>query len=166
MTSSTLNNAAAGAPVRKSITVKAGADRAFRVFTEGFDSWWPRSHHIGKSPMKKAIIEGRVGGRCFSEQIDGTDCDWATVTVWDPPRRFTLAWQLTPAWGYDPDMAKASEVEVTFTPESEGMTRVDLEHRHFERHGAGFEAMRAGVDSEGGWTGLLQLYRSKAEEAE
>src|SRR5689334_12116722 len=51
--------------VRKSITVKAGLEHAFQVFTEGFDTWWPRTHHIGKAPMKKAIIQGRVGGRCY-----------------------------------------------------------------------------------------------------
>jgi len=45
-------------PVRKSITVHATVEHAFRVFTEEFDSWWPRSHHIGKSPMKRAIVEG------------------------------------------------------------------------------------------------------------
>src|SRR5678816_996255 len=74
-------------PVIKSITVNAGPDEAFRVFTEDFDSWWPRSHHIGKSPMKKAIIEGRPRGRCYTQQEDGTDCDWGSILVWDPPKR-------------------------------------------------------------------------------
>ena len=58
--------------VRKTVTVKMGVDRSFRLFTEEFDSWWPRTHHIGKSPMKRAIIEGRKGGRCYTEQVDGT----------------------------------------------------------------------------------------------
>lgn len=155
--------AEASAPVRKSITVKATAERAFRVFTEGIDSWWPRSHHIGKSPMKEAIIEPRPGGRCYSRQIDGTDCDWGTVLVWDPPHRFVMAWQVTPAWGYEADLEKASEVEVRFTPAGEGVTRVDLEHRHFERHGEGSESMRGAVDSPGGWGTLLDLYRGHAE---
>ena len=80
--------------VRRSVTVKTNVEHAFRVFTEGFDSWWPRTHHIGKSPMKKAIIEGRVGGRCYTEQADGTDCPWGQVTTWDPPRRFIFAWMI------------------------------------------------------------------------
>ena len=54
--------------VRKTITVKASAERAFRVFTEGIDTWWPKTHHIGSSPMTKAVLEGRSGGRCYSEQ--------------------------------------------------------------------------------------------------
>jgi hypothetical protein len=150
-------------PVRKSITVKATADHSFQVFTEGIDTWWPRSHHIGNAPMKRAIMESRSGGRCYSEQSDGTECDWGTVLVWDPPHRFVMAWQITPAWQYEPDLAKASEVEVRFTPEGEGLTRVDLEHRHFERHGAGADTMRTAVDNPQGWNGLLGLYRTEAE---
>ena len=60
-------------PVRKAVTVQADAAKAFRVFTEGFDTWWPRGHHIGKSPMTKGVIEGKVGGRCYNEQQDGTN---------------------------------------------------------------------------------------------
>jgi len=156
---------ASDVPVRKSITVKAGAERAFQVFTEGMDTWWPRSHHIGKSPMKKAIIEGRVGGRCYTEQVDGTDCDWGQVLVWEPPRRFVMAWQITHTWGYEPDLAKSSEVEVRFAPLPDGTTRVDLEHRYFERQGAGGAVMRTAVDSPGGWGDLLKLFAAQLEKA-
>jgi len=82
-------------PVRKSITVKASVEHAFSVFTDGVDTWWPRTYHIGKLPMKKGIIEGRAGGRCFSEQIDGSECDWGQIQVWEPPHRFVLAWMIT-----------------------------------------------------------------------
>lgn len=150
-------------PVRKSVTVKTSVERAFSVFTDGFDTWWPRSHHIGSSPMKRAVIDGRVGGRCYSEQEDGTDCPWGTITAWDPPRRFVFAWQITPDWQYQPDLALASEVEVLFTREADGLTRVDLEHRKFERHGEGAAAMRAGVDSQNGWGTMLGLFAEAAE---
>ncbi|MGE5243411.1 MAG: SRPBCC family protein [Betaproteobacteria bacterium] len=153
----------ATAPVLKSVTVKAGAPLAFQVFTEELDTWWPRSHHIGKAPMKKAIIETRKGGRCYSEQTDGTECDWGTVLVWDPPHRFVMAWQIRADWTYEPDLAQSSEVEVRFTPQSDGSTRVDLEHRHLERHGAGAAAMRTAVDSPNGWNGLLELFVAAVE---
>jgi len=153
------------APVLKSVTVQAGAERAFQVFTEGFDTWWPRSHHIGKSPMTKAVIECRAGGRCYNEQADGGECDWGQILEWEPPRRFVLAWKITPEWSFEPDPAKASEVEVRFTPLAGGSTRVDLEHRHFERHGSGGATMRAGVDSPGGWSDLLQLFVAEANKA-
>src|SRR5205814_6309245 len=148
-----------------SVTVKASAQRAFEVFTAGFDSWWPRSHHIGKSPMKKAIIEGKVGGRAYSEQEDGTDCPWGEVLVWEPPLRFVLAWKINPDWTYQPDVSKSSEVEVRFTPESNGMTRVDLEHRNLAGHGSGADKMRTGVSGEGGWPALLEIYAKRVADA-
>ena len=149
------------APVRKSVLLKAIPPRAFQVFTEEFDAWWPRSHHIGKSPMKRAILEGRTGGRCYTEQEDGTECDWGRILVWDPPRRLVIAWHITHQWGYEPDPAKASEVEIRFVPESGGMTRVELEHRNLRKHGEGWETMRKAVDSEGGWGMLLDLYTKR-----
>jgi len=164
MTPTTLNPTY-DTPVRKTITVKATAEHAFHVFTEDFDTWWPRSHHIGKSPMKKAIIEGYPGGRCYSEQADGTDCPWGQILVWEPPRRFVMAWQINAQWKYEPDLAKSSEVEIIFTSEPGGLTRVDLEHRHFERMGAGGATMRTGVDSPGGWGTLLQRFAAQLEQA-
>ena len=152
------------APVSKTVTVKASPERAFHVFAEEFDSWWPRSHHIGKLPMRKAIIQGAVGGRCYSEQIDGSECDWGTVLVWDPPRRLVLAWQIDGKWQYEPDLSKSSEVELRFTPEGDGSTRVDLEHRHFHRHGADADAIRTAVDSPNGWGDLLALFVAKIEQ--
>ncbi len=152
-------------PVRKSVRVKASPEQAFRVFTEDFDGWWPHTYHIGKSPMKRAILQGAAGGRCYTEQEDGTECDWGKILVWDPPRRLVIAWQITHQWGYEPDLAKSSEVEIRFEPEQDGSTRVDLEHRNFRRHGAGAESMRKSVDSEGGWGTLLQLYAKQVESA-
>lgn len=159
----TATQAAGHDTVRQSITVRASAERAFRVFTAEFDSWWPRSHHIGSSPMKKAIIEGKVGGRCYSEQEDGTDCPWGTVLAWDPPHRLVLAWQVTPEWQYEPDLEKASEVEIRFTPVGDKSTRVDLEHRHFHRHGPGGDSMREAVGKPDGWGGLLAIFAEQAE---
>jgi hypothetical protein len=160
---STTANQPAESSVRRSIVVQAGIDKAFRVFTEECDSWWPRTHHIGKSPMKKIVIEGRQGGCCYTVQVDDTRCEWGTVLVWEPPRRFVMAWQITHEWGYEPDIHKASEVEVRFTPTNEGMTQVDLEHRHFDRHGAGGDMMRTAVDAPEGWNGLLRLYKDQAD---
>ncbi len=151
-------------PVRKSIVVDTDPESAFRLFTDGFDSWWPRSHHIGKSPMKRAVVEGRAGGRCYSEQEDGTDCPWGQVLVWEPPRRFVMAWQITHEWGYQPDLTQSSEVEVRFTPTGDGATRVDLEHRNLERHGAGAETMRTAISAPGGWGSLLELYAKRVAE--
>jgi uncharacterized protein YndB with AHSA1/START domain len=86
------------------------------------------------------------------------------VLVWDPPRRLVLAWQINGQWQYEPDLAKSSEVEIRFTLEPDGSTRVDLEHRYLDRHGADKETIRTAVDSPSGWGGLLELYAKRVEE--
>jgi uncharacterized protein YndB with AHSA1/START domain len=143
--------------VRREITVPAPPERAFAVFTQRFDAWWPRSHHIGEAEMAEAIVEPRAGGRWYERGVDGSECTWGEVLAYDPPHRLRLSWHLNGEWAHDPDPAHASEVEVTFTPVGEG-TRVELTHRHFERHGATADALRTGVSAEGGWGGLLKLY--------
>ena len=149
--------------VQKEIIVEAPLERAFRVFTEHFDSWWPRAHHIGKADLKAAILEGKPNGRWYEVDVDGTECDWGYVMVWEPPRRLVLAWQLDGQWEYNPSLL--TEVEVTFTPVSASSTRVELEHRYLERFGELETAARAGLDSPEGWGGLLQLFAGAAREA-
>ncbi|HET9144452.1 SRPBCC family protein [Actinophytocola sp.] len=147
----------AGISVRKTVTVRASLQRAFTVFTEGFATWWPESHHIGDADLAEAVIEPRTGGRFYERGVDGSECDWGRVLAFEPPDRVVLSWHLQGDWDYDPDPAKASEVEVRFIAEAPDRTRVELEHRHIERHD-GAEDVRSGVDSEGGWGGILAGY--------
>lgn len=150
-----------GLTVRRTVTVATTPDQAFRVFTTGMDSWWPRTHHIGSSPLKEQVVEPRAGGRCYGLSEDGTECDWGRVLAWDPPRRVVLGWHLDGEWKCDADPAHASEVEVRFVPAANG-TRVELVHRNIERHGASAEKLHKGVSAEGGWGMLLQLYVTAA----
>jgi uncharacterized protein YndB with AHSA1/START domain len=83
------------------------------------------------------------------------------VLAYEPPARLLLSWHIDGAYRVDPDPAKASEVEVRFVAEGDG-TRVELEHRHFERHADGGEEVAGTVGSEGGWSGLLAMYAQAA----
>ena len=161
-----MSNASTVPDISGKITVSVPVEQAFQVFTSSFGTWWPREYHIGQAEMAEAILEPGEGGRWYERGTDGSECDWGRVLVWDPPHRLVLAWQITHEWGYEPDLAKASEVDVRFTAESGGGTRVDLEHRHFERHGAGGTSMRTAVDSSGGWGGLLEMFRARAEQTQ
>jgi hypothetical protein len=143
--------------VHRSVTVQASPERAFEVFTAGFSAWWPiESHHIGDTMAVEVVIEPFARGRWFERDADGRECDWGFVTEWEPPRRVLLAWHLTPEYEFDPDPARATEVEVLFTPQ-DGGTLVELEHRGFERHATG-AVIREKVGAEGGWGDLLELF--------
>ncbi len=146
------------APVRKSIVVNATQARAFEVFTTRFGSWWPKSHHIAAVEMKEAAIEPRQGGRWYEKGIDGSECRWGEVLVWDPPSKLVLSWRLNSKFQVDETLE--SEVEVRFIADGANTTRVELEHRIAS---VDAEALRGMVDSPNGWGGLLALYAEAAE---
>jgi uncharacterized protein YndB with AHSA1/START domain len=154
------------APVRKSVVVDASPPQAFAVFTSGINRWWPNNHSIGgPSPIRESIIEPFVGGRWYTRHEDGSDVVIGHVRVWQPAERLVVSWEISSEWKPDPRPALTSEVEVRFTAEPAGRTRVDLEHRNFERMGAaGGEKMRKDVD--GGWPHLLDLYAKEASDKE
>ena len=145
------------APVRKTLSVNAPQAHAFDVFTTRFNTWWPKDHHLGKTDMVAAVIEPRKGGRWYERDADGSECDWGSVLVWEPPSRLVLSWRINSKFVID--AAVASEIEVRFIAETPGQTRVEFEHR-IEAEDA--EALRAAVDSPRGWTGLLEMYRELA----
>jgi uncharacterized protein YndB with AHSA1/START domain len=148
-------------PVRHTVTVPLPIERAFAVFTEGFDTWWPRGHKIGAADLAEAVLEPRRGGRWYEKGVDGNECEWGRVLVYEPPNRLVLAWHADGRWQYDPDPARASEVEIRFT-EQDGHTRVELQHRHLERHVGGGEDIAAAVAAPGGWPTILDGYAKVA----
>jgi uncharacterized protein YndB with AHSA1/START domain len=150
--------------VHREVTVQAPIERAFELFTDGMATWWPKgeSHNVGPTPAD-AVIEPFEGGRCYARaHADGTETDWGRVLAWEPPGRVVFAWLLTPQWRFEPDPAKASEVEVRFTDAGDGRTRVVLTHSGFERYEADGATMREQVDSAGGWGALLDFYAARA----
>ncbi len=148
------------APVKKTVLVHATPEHAFAVFTARMGSWWPKTHSTAQSPQKEVVMEPRTGGRWYEIGEDGSQTEWGQVLAWDPPGRVLLAWQLTGEWKYDKDFI--TEVEVTFAPEGDAI-RVTLEHRNLERYGEKAVATHAALNSDGGWTGMLALYKAAAE---
>jgi uncharacterized protein YndB with AHSA1/START domain len=145
-----------------SVTVHAPIERAFTVFTEGFDTWWPRGHHIGTAEMAEAVLEPGIDGRWHERGVDGSECEWGRVLAWDPPHHVALSWHLNGAWNYDPDPEKASRVDVRFFAERDGVTRVELEHSGLDRHGSDWVSLRDGISSTGGWSDLLARFSEVA----
>lgn len=140
-------------PVRRTITVQRSVEEAFRLFTDGIDTWWPvRSHSYGGEDVETAVFERRAGGRVYEVQKDGSERDWAEVVTWEPPDRIVLAWKI----------CSPTEVEVRFVAVGES-TRVELEHRGWERVADEQRAQRESYA--GGWVKVLGEFENAAEAA-
>ena len=148
--------------IRRETTVDVSPSRAFALFTEDLGAWWPRDYTWGQQALQRIAIEPRDGGRCFEEGPHGFHSDWGRVLACQPPNRLVLTWQIAPDRVPVPDPDRASEVEVNFSPKGDGGTRVELEHRGFERHGDGGAGYRDGMDSPQGWTLLLERFAAAA----
>jgi uncharacterized protein YndB with AHSA1/START domain len=146
--------------IHTQIVVEAPIERAFRVFTEDFDRIKPREHNMLGVEIAETVFEPREGGRVFDRGADGSEFQWARVLAFEPPDRVVISWDLNPQFQIESDPAKTSEVEVRFIAEGPGRTRVELEHRHLDRHGEGWQSMRAAVDGEDGWPLYLQRYEA------
>ena len=136
---------------------RAGRARV-RVFTEQMDRIKPREHNMLGVDIAETVFEPRVGGRIYDRGTDGRECEWATVLAYEPPDRVVFSWNISPHWQVETDPDKRSEVEVRFIAEDEQRTRVQLEHRHLDRHGDGWEGARDGVAAPDGWGLYLGRY--------
>lgn len=140
-------------PVRKVVTVKATQARAFDRFTSEIALWWPlASHSVGEANAENVAIEGWVGGRIVERIRGGREAVWGTITAWNPPHRLAFTWHP----GDEP--AVAQDVEVSFIPAGP-RTRVELEHRGFERLGDRARKARKGYPI--GWAFVLGLYAER-----
>ena len=148
----------AATSIRHEVVVEAPIERAFSVFTEGFGRFKPREHNLLGADIAETVFEPRVGGHLYDRGVDGSECRWARVLAYEPPDRVMISWDINPRWQLETDVEKTSEVEVRFIAETPERTRVELEHRHLDRHLDGWESLRDGVDAEGGWPLYLRRY--------
>lgn len=112
-------------PIRQSIQVRQQRDRTFLTFVRRIAEWWPLiPFSSGASRVVRVAFEERVGGRIYEVWDDGAERDWGRVEEWEPPERFVMTWNIT---------GEPTDVELRFTQLDDGTTRVDLEHRGWER---------------------------------
>jgi hypothetical protein len=138
--------------LKMSFEVACPAEHAFRTWTSGIGTWWPSDHTVTGGPGLEIIMQGRVGGRIYERTADGAEHDWGEVTVWGPPEQLAYLWYLRQG------RADASEVAVRFVAQGATVTRVEIEHRGWERLGAAGEERRA--RNLAGWEALLPHFQA------
>ena len=109
--------------VTKSIVVGQDVERAFGVWTERIDAWWPVGHSISGDRRTMVLIEGKVGGRFYERTSDGVEYEWGRVLVWEPPYYLAYTWYLGSS------QEQPTRVDVRFVSLGGNMTRVEIEHR-------------------------------------
>jgi len=145
--------------IRRSVTVECSIEDAFATFTERIHEWWPLSTHSidsdesGSQP-ETVIFQGGAGGQIYERTKKGEELKWADVIAFEPPHRFVLAWNPSREQEQPP-----TEVEVTFSDEG-GRTRVDLEHRGWEKLGERAAEARQGYGQ--GWPAVLASFAERA----
>jgi uncharacterized protein YndB with AHSA1/START domain len=133
-------------PLRLAFRVDCSPEHAFMTWTQRIATWWPSDHTASAEPNLQIVLEGRVGGRIFERTDSGVEHDWGEVIAWEPPHRLIYSWHLRR------DRADATEVEIRFLPDG-GSTRLEIEHRGWERLGA--EGVEWRDRNLGGWSTLL-----------
>ena len=148
--------------LRLEIDIDVPQEHAFAVFTGQFDRIKPREYNLLAVDIEETVFETRVGGHVYDRGVDGSVCRWARVLAFEPPERFVISWDIGTRWQLETDPDRASEVEVRFVPVAADRTRVELVHRHLDRHGDGWQGFRQGLESPGGWPVFLERFRELA----
>jgi hypothetical protein len=137
-------------PLRYSFEVRCPVDHAFEVWTARTSQWWPKTSTISQATDLEVVFEGREGGRIFERTPAGQEIEWGEITVWEPPRRLGYLWHIAT------DRASATEVEIRFSELDAEKTRVEIEHRGWEKLGERGATWRD--TNRGGWEGTLPHY--------
>ena len=142
-------------PLKLSFDVACSPEHAFRVWTSRISTWWPSDHTVSGQSDLEIVLESGVGGRIYERTAEGVEHDWGEVTIWEPPSRLAYEWYLNQG------RADATEVEIRFLTQGIAATRVEIEHRGWERLGTTGEERRA--QNRAGWETLLPHFRAATE---
>jgi hypothetical protein len=134
-------------PLSLCFDVACSAEHAFATWTQRIGSWWPADHTVSQQRGLDVVVEPRIGGRIYERTRSGEEHEWGEVTAWEPPARLGYLWHLRR------DRNQATEVEIRFIALAAAATRVEIEHRGWERLGDGAEEWRD--RNRGGWQTLL-----------
>jgi hypothetical protein len=135
------------APLRLSFDVACPVEHAFTVWTSGIGTWWPPDHTVTGQTGLAIVLESGVGGRIYERTPDGVEYEWGEVTVWKPPTQLAYLWHL------GRDRGGATEVEIRFVAQGAAATRIEIEHRGWDRLGNAAEQWRD--RNRAGWQSLL-----------
>jgi uncharacterized protein YndB with AHSA1/START domain len=142
-------------PLSLAFEVACSAPHAFTVWTSQIGTWWPSDHTVTGRGDLEIVLEGAIGGRIYERTPEGEEHDWGEVTVWEPPTELGYRWHL------GRDRTDATEVEIRFVDRGTEGTRIEIEHRGWDRLGA--DAGQWRDRNRIGWESVLPQVRAALE---
>ncbi len=146
-------------PIVKTIEVPCSQEKAFGIFVNDINSWWPlQTYSVAKKAgqvAKSLRMEPELGGRIVETDQDDTEYVWGTVKSFSPYDSFSMNWHP----GKPP--ASASLVEVRFTRLENERTRVELVESNWEAAAAGDRVGTSRTSRRPGWNLIFErAYKS------
>lgn len=148
--------------IKQKMEIQCSIDKAFELFTNGFETWWPREYSRFQAGMKSICIEPKVGGRCTEVDPEGFQLDWGRVLEQRPPEQLTFTWQIGSDRFPQLNPEHSSKIDIVFKAISDSVTEILFEHRDIHRHDEGAQAYRDTLNFEYGWPFIWNKYLDSA----
>lgn len=132
-------------PIIKTIEVPCSQKKAFGVFVNEMNSWWPLVKFsisaMGGKAAKSLRVEPKQGGKIVEIGPNDTEHLWGTIKTYDPYDSFSMDFHIPHP---SESVKSASLVEVRFTALENERTRVELTQSNWEAFGEMADMMRSG----------------------
>jgi hypothetical protein len=142
-------------PLIKTIEVPCSQEKAFGVFVNEMDSWWPLSiftvSAMSGGVAKSIRVEPKVGGQIVEIGNDDTEHLWGTIRSYDPHDSVGMDFHIAPTG--DDTVGSWSLVEVRFTALGSDRTQVELTQTNWEAFGEKAAMLRGGYGP--GWDAIF-----------
>ncbi len=149
--------------ISREIEVGIAVDKAFSIFVEDINNWWPQEYTWSQEKLNEIKIEGWENGLCTEMGPFNFRCDWGRVTEFVENKRLRIKWQISPNREPVPDPESASDLHLEFVASHDSDSLIKFEHSNFENHKNGAKKYREMMDSENGWDYILKRYKKYCE---
>ena len=146
-------------PVIKTIVVQCDQEKAFSLFVNKMDTWWPLDKFtvsaMGGKPAKSIRVDASEGGEIVEIGSDNSESLWGTINSIVPNESFNMNFHI-PQPGEV--VSERSIVEIKFIEMSKEETKIELKQNNWEAFGDRAKDMQGGYG--GGWNMILNEFES------
>jgi uncharacterized protein YndB with AHSA1/START domain len=129
--------------------------KAFKLVVDHPELWWRSPFEKTQGERLDVRIDPFLGGACYQIDGKGQQQVWGTVLSIEEPLYLRIAWQVSQDGEQVADPAAASRVMINFREAGE-VTRLEVVHSKFLRHGEGGGDYMREMMQPDGWPRILK----------